>query len=94
MAPFMQMKLNMSVRIIVKNRAVLDWIDVRLKVDFINVSLSTLWFVLFYGLRDQALVCGRSLMTWNVSAIMNETRSLINWRTVIENVTLNVKVKL
>ena len=79
-----------------ENRAVLDWCLCRIEVPtesgFINVRLSTLWFMLFNGLADQTLVYGGILMTWNVLAIMNETQTLICSRTVFKcNVWLWVK---
>lgn len=80
-----------------ENRVVLDWCLVlnrgsNRKWVLLMFFLSTLWFMLFNGLADQTLVYGRALMTWNVLAIMSETQTLINLRTVFKcNVWPRVK---
>ncbi len=79
-----------------ENRARLDCclgrIEVPAESGFINVPLSTLWFMRFNGLADQTLVYGGIMMTWNVLAIMNETQTLIYLRTASKcSVQLRVK---
>lgn len=80
-----------------ENRVVSDWCLLlnrrsNWKWVLFMFFLSTLWFMLFNGLADQTLDYGRTLMAWNVLAIMNAAQTLINLRTVFKvNVWLQVK---